>query len=137
MSNNEKGAVLPRRNREAAESVSVSQISPEQQKIIEQAPLHTSASHQTTPAVEKAEDKEQVKAWREGVSMSPDELKSVTEKQSYNIPLDTRLKLDFVLAQDKKNKILGKKTNKTMLVVEALEDYLNKRLKQLGHDPKD
>lgn len=136
MSTNEKGAVLPRRNREASES-SVSQISPEQQKIIEQAPLHTSTNHQTSPVVEKTEEKVNVKAWREGVSMSPDELKSVTEKQSYNIPLDTRLKLDFVLAQDKKNKVLGKKTNKTMLVVEALEDYLNKRLKQMGFDPKD
>lgn len=131
---NEKGATLPRRNR--TPEIQAEGANEAQKAIINSAPLHTSANHQTN-LIDLDHDEPKVKPWREGSNMSPDELKSVTEKVSYNLPMETLMKLEFLLQNDKKNRVLGKKTNKTTLVVEALEEYTNKRLKKLGFDVND
>lgn len=98
------------------------------EEIIKDAPLRTSESEQTNPeAVQQVEQK----PWRVGTSMAEDELLFITEKASYNIPMELVLRMDYLISQ-KKARSLGKRTNKTALVIEALDEYTTRELKKLG-----
>lgn len=103
-----------------------------QKKIINDAPLHTVIDQQTNP--EMADIK---KPWREGINLTGDELKTLTEKVSMNIPLELILRLDYILHHDKKNRILGKKLNKTTMYIEAIDKYTESKLKKMGLETKD
>jgi len=98
--------------------------SPEQ--VINEAPLQTISTQQ----VIQVEDNQ--KPWRVGTSMSEDELSVLTEKGSYNIPMELVLRLDYLVGK-KKSRGLGRKTNKTALLIEALDEYTKRELKKLGH----
>ena len=95
------------------------------EEVINGAPLKTLSAEQTNPV-------ESVKPWRTGTSMSEDELMVVTEKGSYNIPMELVLRMDYLVGR-KKSRGLGKKTNKTALLIEALDEYTKRELKKLGH----
>ena len=60
------------------------------EEVINAAPLQTIQVEQTNPV-------EAVKPWRAGTSMSEDELMVVTEKGSYNIPMELVLRLDYLV----------------------------------------
>lgn len=77
------------------------------------------------------------KPWREGINLTSDELKTITEKVSMNMPLELLLRLDYILQHDKKNRILGKKLNKTTMYIEAIDKYTETKLKKMGFDVKD
>lgn len=93
--------------------------------VIKDAPLQTISAEQTNPV-------ENTKPWRTGTSMSEDELMVITEKGSYNIPIELVLRIDYLVGK-KKSRGLGRKTNKTALLVEALDEYTKRELKKLGH----
>ena len=95
------------------------------EEVINGAPLKTLSAEQTNPV-------ESIKPWRTGTSMSEDELMVVTEKGSYNIPMELVLRMDYLVGK-KKSRGLGKKTNKTALLIEALDEYTKRELKKLGH----
>ena len=95
------------------------------EEVINAAPLQTIQVEQTNPI-------EAVKPWRAGTSMSEDELMVVTEKGSYNIPMELVLRLDYLVGT-KKSRGLGRKTNKTALLIEALDEYTKRELKKQGH----
>lgn len=96
-----------------------------QEQVINEAPLQTAQIEQTNPV-------ENTKPWRTGTSMSEDELMVVTEKGSYNVPMELVFRMDYLVGK-KKSRGLGKKTNKTALLIEALDEYTKKELKKLGH----
>lgn len=98
------------------------------EQVINDAPLQTLSAEQTNPV-------ENVKPWRIGTSMSEDELMVVTEKGSYNVPMELVFRMDYLVGK-KKSRGLGKKTNKTALLIEALDEYTTKELKKLGHSVK-
>ena len=98
------------------------------EEVINGAPLKTLSAEQTNPI-------ESIKPWRIGTSMSEDELMVVTEKGSYNLPMELVLRVDYLVGK-KKSRGLGKKTNKTALLIEALDEYTTKELKKLGHSVK-
>lgn len=77
------------------------------------------------------------KPWREGINLTSDELKTITEKVSMNMPLELLLRLDYILQHDKKNRILGKKLNKMTMYIEAIDKYTETKLKKMGFDVKD
>lgn len=93
--------------------------------VIKDAPLQTISAEQTNPV-------ESAKPWRVGTSMSEDELMVITEKGSYNIPIELVLRMDYLVSK-KKSRGFGKKTNKTALLIEALDEYTKRELKKLGH----
>ena len=95
------------------------------EEVINAAPLQTISAEQTNPV-------EATKPWRTGTSMSEDELMVVTEKGSYNIPMELVLRLDYLVGT-KKSRGLGRKTNKTALLIEALDEYTKRELKKQGH----
>ena len=95
------------------------------EQVINDAPLQTLSSEQTNPV-------ENTKPWRTGTSMSEDELMVVTEKGSYNIPMELVLRLDYLVSTTK-SRGLGRKTNKTALLIEALDQYTTRELKKKGH----
>lgn len=95
------------------------------EQVINDAPLQTLSAEQTNPV-------ENNKPWRIGTSMSEDELMVVTEKGSYNLPMELVLRMDYLVSK-KKSRGLGKKTNKTALIIEALDEYTKRELKKLGH----
>lgn len=123
---------LPTRNKTIQNSLE--SITPEeaQKKIINNAPLHTSLEEQTNPKLAMIQ-----KPWREGINLTGDELKTITEKVSMNMPLELLLRLDYILQHDKKNRILGKKLNKTTMYIEAIDKYTETKLKKMGFDVKD
>ncbi|ENV46222.1 hypothetical protein P255_02997 [Acinetobacter brisouii CIP 110357] len=137
MSNSTRGQTLPRRNREESVKSELTEAEKEQQRIINGAPLHTALAEQTNPNSIELEEVEEVKPWREGTPLTADELKAITEKVSMNLPLELLMRLDFILQHDKKNRLLGKKINKTTLFTEALDQYTKSKLKKLGFDVKD
>lgn len=94
------------------------------EEVIQAAPLRNTDDT-------KPEETEQRKPWRTGTNMSEDELMVLTEKSSFNIPLELIYRLDFILA-NKKSKGLGRKSNKTSLLIEALDEYTKRELKKLG-----
>lgn len=96
-----------------------------QEQVINEAPLQTAQIEQTNPPVDN------VKPWRSSTSMSEDELMVMTEKGSYNIPLELILRIDYLVGT-KKSRGLGRKTNKTALIIEALDEYTTKELKKQG-----
>lgn len=95
------------------------------EEIIKDAPLHTSQAEQTNPAEEKA-------PWRIGTSMSKEELMMITEKGSFNLPLELILRLNYLVNYENSRSI-GKKTNKTEMLNESLDEYTTRKLKKLGH----
>lgn len=119
----------PRRAQSTAPRQSVAaETSQTVEEVINEAPLKTLSVEQTNPV-------ENVKPWRIGTSMSEDELMVVTEKGSYNLPMELVLRVDYLVGK-KKSRGLGKKTNKTALLIEALDEYTTKELKKLGHSVK-
>lgn len=96
------------------------------EQVINEAPLASAAGKPET-TVATAERK----AWRINTTMSEDELMVLTEKSSFNIPMELILRLDFLVSQSKARG-LGRKTNKTALVIEALDEYTTRELKKLG-----
>ena len=119
----------PRRAQSTAPRQSVAaETSQTAEEVINEAPLKTLSAEQTNPI-------ESIKPWRIGTSMSEDELMVVTEKGSYNLPMELVLRVDYLVGK-KKSRGLGKKTNKTALLIEALDEYTTKELKKLGHSVK-
>ncbi|MBF7690855.1 hypothetical protein [Acinetobacter pollinis] len=123
---------LPSRNKPIQSGLESTSPEEAQKKIINDAPLHTSLEEQTNPK----EDIPQ-KPWRDGINLTGDELKTITEKVSMNMPLELLLRLDYILQHDKKNRILGKKLNKTTMYIEAIDKYTETKLKKMGFDVKD
>ncbi|MEB5477851.1 hypothetical protein [Acinetobacter pollinis] len=123
---------LPSRNKTIQNSLESIPSEEAQKKIINDAPLHTTLEEQTNPKVDIPQ-----KPWREGINLTGDELKTITEKVSMNMPLELLLRLDYILQHDKKNRILGKKLNKTTMYIEAIDKYTETKLKKMGFDTKD
>lgn len=123
---------LPSRNKIVQNNTDLADAEDIQKKIINDAPLHTVAEEQTNPKAEIVQ-----KPWREGINLTGDELKTLTEKVSMNMPLELLLRLDYILQHDKKNRILGKKLNKTTMYIEAIDKYTETKLKKMGLDVKD
>lgn len=121
---------LPSRNKPQQTQSAENNHELAQKKIISEAPLHTAPEQQTNPVENK-------KPWRDGMNLSGDELKSLTEKVSMNMPLELLLRLEYILQHDKKNRILGKKLNKTTMYIEAIDKYTETKLKKMGFDVKD
>lgn len=113
------------RRAQATEARKPAQTEKSPEEVINAAPLQTIQVEQTNPV-------EAVKPWRAGTSMSEDELMVVTEKGSYNIPMELVLRLDYLVGT-KKSRGLGRKTNKTALLIEALDEYTKRELKKQGH----
>lgn len=95
------------------------------EEVINAAPL-------ATQSTEVPKEVEVSKPWRIGTSMSEDELMVITKKDSFNIPMELSMRLDYILSQ-KKAKALGRKNNRTTLLIEALDEYTKRELKKLGH----
>lgn len=124
---------LPNRNRSLQKVASnIEDAEATQQKIINEAPLHTASEQQTNPSLNQGN-----KPWRNGINLTADELKTITEKVSMNMPLELLMRLDYILQHDKKNRILGKKLNKTTMYIEAVDKYTETKLKKMGFDLKD
>lgn len=113
------------RRAQAAEARKPANAERTPEEVINSAPLQTIQVEQTNPV-------EVAKPWRSGTSMSEDELMVVTEKGSYNIPMELVLRLDYLVGT-KKSRGLGRKTNKTALLIEALDEYTKRELKKQGH----
>lgn len=113
------------RRAQATQARTPAQTEKSPEEVINDAPLQTIQVEQTNPV-------EAVKPWRAGTSMSEDELMVVTEKGSYNIPMELVLRLDYLVGT-KKSRGLGRKTNKTALLIEALDEYTKRELKKQGH----
>lgn len=94
------------------------------EEVINEAPLRNADDI-------KSEEQEQRKPWRLSTNMSEDELMVITEKSSFNIPLELSLRLDYIQSKQKA-KGLGRKTNKTALLIEALDSFTRRELKKLG-----
>ncbi|HAV5548425.1 TPA: hypothetical protein JI101_16585 [Acinetobacter baumannii] len=144
MVNNEKGSVLPRRQRESITTLSSTEDKQElQKKIIESAPLQTSPAQQTnpvseppaasvTPAVPEKSDKEKY-PWRADTDMSAADLMVVKKKKSYDIPYELVLRLDFIRGK-KKPKALGERVKEIQLLTEYLDKATRAELKKLGYE---
>lgn len=145
MVNNEKGSVLPRRQRESVSTLSGTEDKQElQKKIVESAPLQTSPAQQTnpvneapaevsvTPAVSEKSDKEKY-PWRADTDMSAADLMVVKKKKSYDIPYELVLRLEFIRGK-KKPKALGEKVKEIQLLTEYLDKATRAELKKLGYE---
>lgn len=135
---NEKGTVLPRRQRA---EVPVTSENKEllQKQLIDSAPLQTSPAKQTNP--EHEDPVEQVKElsykekfpWRENTDMSAADLMSVRKKKSVDIPAELDLRLEYIKGK-RKPKGFGERITVTSIMIEYLDKCTRAELKKLGFE---
>ena len=118
---------LPKRGASLAPRTSKESTDTNVEEVINAAPLANPNSFKVPET-----QTENTKPWRTGTTMSEDELAIITKKDSFNIPMELSMRLDFILSQ-KKAKALGRKNNRTTLLIEALDDYTKRELKKLGY----
>ena len=108
------------------------------QEIVNSAPLQTNPDDATNPPAEdkpKRSAKPKVKPWRSGFQdRHPSELMKLKSKTSFTQVKELELRLDFILSEKNNNRGLDPKIYMNNLILEALDQYTIRELKELGHE---
>ncbi|HEO0817075.1 hypothetical protein WKH82_08435 [Acinetobacter baumannii] len=107
------------------------------QEIISSAPLQTNPDDATNPPAEDKpkRSKSKVKPWRTGFQDRPaSELMQIKNKTSFTQVKEIELRLDYILSETNNNRGLNPKIYMNNLILEALDEYTTRRLKEMGHE---
>lgn len=137
---NEKGSIIPPRQRPAQTAPKAEEMSEEDRKsreeeIIKSAPLRSSEAEATNaPAGEQRPRKKKTKPWRQGFDLSGEELMQMVTKTSVNQTKELELRMAFIVNEMNLNRGFGPRVFLRDLIVQAFDEFTTKKLKEMGYD---
>lgn len=137
-SNNEKGALPPKRERTPpgqGQPQTQEQRQQAEDEIINNAPLRSTDDSSTNAAEPKQTRKsKKPKPWRQGFDLSAEELSHMPVKTTLSTSKEIELRLAFIANEMNLNRGFGPKTFLRDLQMQAFEEFTTRKLKEMGYD---